>query len=301
MCPDTIKCICEYITELVEQGFLNKIPIFTIVTNGVVMSDLFIQLVSKYNIRLTLSMDGIQEIHDQLRIMENGNGSFELIQQNLERLKQAGIQPVMIEGTYTTLHQKYGFSRKDVENQIEKITGVKNIFLADCTGESEYAITHESLQEETIVSPILDNKETQAEISIDLKQRGKRPPYQCPAVFFYITLTPDGKLYPCHMFLTQESYCLGEFIDNEWNMTNYTSVKMELKGFDKQHKSECSNCWARWLCRGCPATMYQAEEKSFLIECQAKRKKIEYYLLNNDYLGSSIENKKNRKNETYEN
>lgn len=296
LCPETIQEVCKFINDLVEQKQLKKMPVFTMVTNGFSISDTLIQIITDYDIRLTLSMDGAKEVHDQLRVTKEGKGTFEQIQKNLLRLRQAGIEPVMIEATYTTLHQKYGLSKSMVEKQIIEITGVKNIFLADCIGDTDYAIDLSSKKKIPELEQIAVSQERETEISIDLIQHKKIVPYHCPAGFLDITLTPDGKLYPCHMFLEDESNCMAEFKDGVWNLEKYKETKEQLKHYDKIHKADCLDCWSRWLCRDCVAIEKKYSKDTFQQECKIKKKEIEKYLLKNHYFGSNMKNKKIRRN-----
>ena len=96
----TVEAICEYFLKLYHSDKIRTIPVFSMITNLVAYNEKIFSVISKYNIRLTISVDGPSEIHDLQRIFPNGTGSAERVFKNAKILKK---YIVGIEATYTSV------------------------------------------------------------------------------------------------------------------------------------------------------------------------------------------------------
>lgn len=99
--PDTIRTICEFFEQYTNLGLLEKMPVFTMVTNGTLIDEALAQTIQKYDIRVTVSVDGPPEINDRLRVNKAGNGTFSKIERGIRLLQAAGNPPRALEVTYT--------------------------------------------------------------------------------------------------------------------------------------------------------------------------------------------------------
>jgi len=71
----------------------------------------------------------------------------------------------------------------------------------------------------------------------------------------YMAVTPWGDLYPCHQFVGEEQFKLGDI----WNDVQNTAVQDEFAACNVYARSECRDCWARLYCSGgCAANAYHA-------------------------------------------
>ena len=120
MAPDTIRTICELFEQYTNLGILEKMPIFTMVTNGTLIDESLAQTLRKYDVHVTVSVDGPPEINDQLRMDKAGNGTFAKIEQGIRLLQEAGNPPKALEATYTSLHQKLGYSKENLFQYLSK-------------------------------------------------------------------------------------------------------------------------------------------------------------------------------------
>lgn len=71
----------------------------------------------------------------------------------------------------------------------------------------------------------------------------------------YMAVTPWGDLYPCHQFVGEERFKLGDI----WNGVSNTQVQKEFASCNVYAHPVCRDCWARLYCSGgCAANAYHA-------------------------------------------
>ena len=97
---------------------IERMPLFSIVTNAYFITDEVINLFSKYNIHPVVSVDGPKKVHDKQRILKNGGGTFDVVYHNLKKLREK--MPFSIEATFTTNHDSEGLTMDDVDEYLKK-------------------------------------------------------------------------------------------------------------------------------------------------------------------------------------
>ena len=71
----------------------------------------------------------------------------------------------------------------------------------------------------------------------------------------YMAVTPWGELFPCHQFVGDPKYSLGNIYDGVTN----TEIQNEFKLCNAYAREDCKNCWAKLYCSGgCAANAYHA-------------------------------------------
>ncbi|MCI0471104.1 MAG: radical SAM protein, partial [Candidatus Aminicenantes bacterium] len=80
---DTIEQIVDYSKKLFPGWELR----FTVTTNGTLLEDRIIHFLVKNNFSLMVSLDGSGKNHDAKRIFPDGRGSFDLIMENMKKIK----------------------------------------------------------------------------------------------------------------------------------------------------------------------------------------------------------------------
>ena len=68
--------------------------------------------------------------------------------------------------------------------------------------------------------------------------------YFCKAAKQYIAVDTNGKLYPCHRYIGNEEYSIGD-ISSGFNKNRSRYINASI--FEK---TKCNSCWARYLCGG---------------------------------------------------
>ncbi len=293
--PDTIEAICQECEKLVTKGSLEDVPIYYMITNGVSLSELCLQVIKKYKINVTISLDGSKEINDQLRILKNGEGTYEQVLGTIQKMQKQETPPVMIEATYTKFHEENGVSREETIEKLREETKISNIYVCDCAG------SYLDPKQETIMERMeRDNKEIE---KLFVQQRyeevasgllsfvilcsriwnlEEREDYVCNVGFDGITIASDGEIYPCHMFEGEKEFRLGNIFEPDFSLTPNLEAILRLREYTKNERKQCYSCWARNFCSRCVYKMYEweREKSNFLIEpCEILKNKLRQVLL----------------------
>ena len=91
----------------------------------------------------------------------------------------------------------------------------------------------------------------------------------------YLAVTPWGELYPCHQFVGDEKYSMG----NVWDGVTNTQMRDCFKSCNAYARAECRDCWAKLYCSGgCAANAYHATGEitgTYEYGCKLFRKRME--------------------------
>ncbi|MBR5111884.1 MAG: SPASM domain-containing protein, partial [Clostridia bacterium] len=91
----------------------------------------------------------------------------------------------------------------------------------------------------------------------------------------YMAVTPAGELYPCHQFVGDKKYLMG----NVWDGVTNTAIRDEFAKCNVYAREECKDCWARLYCSGgCAANSYHATGSItgiYKYGCELFRKRME--------------------------
>lgn len=263
MFPETIGKMCDYINTLADTGVLSNKPRYYMVTNGVHFTKLMYYYIKIYNIKLTISLDGRQEVNDQLRIKGNGEGTFFKVLATIDRLRQQGTEPVMIESTYTSIHENENITRNQVIDELRKITGIKNILVADCEGEYAPKSRGMGIDYEKDLEELYDT----CKLCGIACKNGMYNDLYCGAGYQNMAILNNGDYYPCHRFVSDKTMKLGNVFDDE---------KLEILSLiNKNNNKKCVQCWAVNFCKDCNWNIYQGKD----FTCQKRLHEIREKLL----------------------
>ena len=262
---DAIKYGCEYIHKMYEAGKIQKLPNLGMVTNGTLVNDEIIDIIKKYSLNITVSLDGPKEINDVLRVYEDGRGTSSLIEENIFKLKKECNQPVAIEATYTGIHEKMGYSVLDVIKYIKDKFDVPKVHIAPVSSikESELAVSSRSPFIKSIKEVHnwkkqgCDYRYTSYNLTLEgLKHKQVRTHY-CEAGLSRFAVSTGGDVYPCYLFTDENEICMGNVMDEKmFKSEKMTSLQNKLRSFNKYEKEKCANCFNNTLCRQCVAENY---------------------------------------------
>ena len=280
---ETVKKIVEYARS--QEPVYHKKFRFTITTNGMLLTDDKIDFINREMSNVVLSIDGRKEVNDRMRPRVDGKGSYDKIIPMYKKLvDQRGEKEYYVRGTYTKYNLDFS---DDVFALLD--AGFDQISVEPVIADAEepYAITEADLprifeEYERLMQKILDYEATGKKFNffhfmLDLDQgpcaikrlRG------CGCGNEYVAITPDGDIYPCHQFVGEADYKMGNVDDGTFNR--------EMKSdFAKTHiysKPDCRNCWARFYCSGgCNANNYQFSgdvHKAHKLSCEIEKKRLE--------------------------
>jgi uncharacterized protein len=280
----------EVVKQLVEYGRskekeYNKNFRFTITTNGVLLNDEIMEFCNKEMSNVVLSLDGRKEVNDKMRPFRNGKGSYDLIVPKFQKFaKLRGEKDYYVRGTFT--RNNLDFS-KDVMEFAD--LGFTSLSIEPVVAEEkeEYAIRKEDLPQ------ILKEYDRLAKEYIDRHKKGKGFNFfhfyidlnqgpcvakrlaGCGSGTEYLAVTPWGDLYPCHQFVGEEKFLLGNV---DTGVTNL-QVRDEFKLCNVYAKEKCRDCFARFYCSGgCAANSYNFHGSitdAYEIGCEMQKKRIE--------------------------
>ena len=260
---DVVKQLVEYARSVEKQH--NKNFRFTLTTNGVLIDDDVIDFANREMSNVVLSLDGRREIHDLKRVDHAGNGSYDRIVPKFQKMVESrGGANYYMRGTFT--HANPDFT-KDVFHMLD--LGFKELSMEPvvCAPNDPAALTAEDLE---IV------KEQYEILAKEMIKRGKEGRgftfyhymidlTEGPCVYKrisgcgsgteYMAVTPWGDLYPCHQFVGEEEYKLGDI----WNGVTNDGLREDFRSCNAYSREECKTCWAKLYCSGgCAANAYHA-------------------------------------------
>ena len=280
---EVVKGIVAYGRSLEEK--YNKKFRFTLTTNGMLLNDEVMEFANKEMSNVVLSVDGRKEVNDRMRPTPNGKGSYDIFMPKFLKLAELRNQTnYYVRGTCT--HYNLDFS-KDVLHLAD--LGFKQISVEPVVSlpDEPYAIKEEDLpilfeQYDILAKELIKRKKEGNGFNffhfmIDLEQGpcvAKRLS-GCGSGVEYLAVTPWGDLYPCHQFVGEEDYLIGnldEGITNE-------ALRDEFKLCNVYAKEKCKNCFARFYCSGgCAANSYKFHGSildAYDIGCELQKKRIE--------------------------
>ena len=278
-----VKELVEYGRSLEEPN--NKKFRFTLTTNGVLLDDEILEFANREMANIVLSIDGRKEIHDKMRPFRGGQGSYDLIVPKFQKVAESREQErYYVRGTFT--HNNLDFS-KDVLHLAD--LGFKQISVEPVVAGSEddYAITEEDL-------PVLmEEYDTLAREMVRRRKEGKGFNFfhfmidleggpcvakrlsGCGSGTEYLAVTPWGDLYPCHQFVGNEKFLMGNVKEGVLR----TDIRDEFKCCNVYAKEKCRKCFAKFYCSGgCAANAYNFHgniNDAYDVGCELERKRVE--------------------------
>jgi uncharacterized protein len=284
---ETVKEIVRYARSI--EGQHGKNFRFTLTTNGVLIDDDVIEFSNREMSNVVLSLDGRQKVHDRLRRTPDGRGSYALILPNFKKLVAArGNKGYYIRGTFT--HSNTDFTEDILHMADLGFTELSMEPVVSKKGDA-FALTEDDLpvlyaQYERLAEEMLRRKKegrgfTFYHYMLDLK---KGPCIYkriagCGSGSEYLAVTPTGELYPCHQFVGETDYLMG----NLWDGVTNTAKREQFKRCNAYARPECRDCWARLYCAGgCAANAFHATgsiDGVYEYGCKLFKKRLECALM----------------------
>lgn len=266
--PDVLEFLCSYICEQSEKGILNpgigERPRMVLMTNFSIVDDRILDIIEKYGVNVTVSIDGPDEINSLTRPMKNGESHEKIVRENISRLKEktCGRQPQLIETTYTKIHQDKHISPVDLIKFFKDELGVERIHLlpAMVSPESDCRISDYSflVDAATEILAEMKNGNNYGFDKLDdnftrLKYRPKPRRYVCDAGQSQYSVSTDGDIYPCYALAGDPKLKMGNVNDNVFESEHYLKERSYYAKMDRLKSEPCSNCFGRMACHGCMA------------------------------------------------
>ena len=260
---DVVKQLVAYARSIEKEAGKNFR--FTLTTNGVLIDQNVIDFCNKEMSNVVLSLDGRKEVHDRFRVDYAGRGSYDRIVPKFQELvRQRDGKNYYMRGTFT--HHNPDF--------LEDIKTMLNLGFTELSMEPVVTAKGDpsGLTEEDL--PILMQQyEDLAKLQLERYREGRPFTFYhymidltggpciykrisgCGSGTEYMAVTPWGDLYPCHQFVGDPKYLMGDI----WKGVTNTAVRDEFKHCNAYARKECQDCWAKLYCSGgCAANSYHA-------------------------------------------
>lgn len=238
---------------------------FTLTTNGVLVDDDVISWANRECSNVVLSLDGRKEIHDRFRVDYAGNGSWDKIVPKFQKFVEArNGKDYYMRGTFTHANPDF---LKDIQTMLDLGFNELSMEPVVSAQDDPSALTQEDLP------IIMEQYEKLAELMLQKDKEGKPFTFYhymidlsggpciykrisgCGSGTEYMAVTPWGDLYPCHQFVGEERFRLG----NIWEGVTNSEIQSEFAACNVYAHPECRDCWARLYCSGgCAANAYHA-------------------------------------------
>ena len=282
-----LKDLVAYAREIEKKH--NKNFRFTLTTNGILIDDDVIDFANREMSNVVLSLDGRKEVHDRYRVDYAGNGSWEKIVPKFQRLVNArGGKNYYMRGTFTHANPDF---LEDIKQMLDLGFNELSMEPVVCAKGDKEELTDKDFpiickQYEDLAKLMLEKDEEKKPFTfyhymIDLK--GGPCIYKrisgCGSGTEYMAVTPWGDLYPCHQFVGEEKYKLGDI----YNGVTNKEAQEEFASCNVYARPDCKDCWAKLYCSGgCAANAYHATGSVrgvYKYGCELFKKRMECALM----------------------
>jgi len=281
---EVIKKLVDYARSLEKDN--NKRFRFTVTTNGVLLDDEIIDYINENMDNVVLSIDGRKSVNDKMRKTLNDKGSYDVIVNNFKKLiASRKDKDYFARGTYTAYNLDFSEDVKHMRDLGFEHISVEPVVTKP---EEKYALTEKHVEQlkkeyEKLAKMYVndyknkDNKFSFFHFNIELD--GGPCIYKrsvgCGAGTEYVAVTPEGDFYPCHQFVGETEFIIGNVNDG---ITNETVVD-KFRNVSVNDKPICKECWAKYYCSGgCHANAYNFNKDfkiPYNVGCELEKKRIE--------------------------
>lgn len=281
---DTVKKIVDYGKAAGEKN--GKNIRFTMTTNCTLLNDEIMDYLNKNMVNIVLSLDGRKEVNDKVRVRADGSGSFDAIVPKIKKMieKRDKDKAYYVRGTFTRENLDFSEDLKFLAEEGFKEISIEPVVLPD---EHPLSIREQDLPKimeeyDKIYKFLAERKKTNKKINFyhfNINLNGGPCVYKrisgCGAGHEYVAVTPSGDIYPCHQFVGNPDFKIGNIFEKEFRK----DIGLTFKRAHIYNKPKCSSCWARFYCSGgCQANNYNFNKDfntPYAIGCEMQKKRIE--------------------------
>lgn len=278
---EVVKNLVKYGREIEQQT--DKKLNFTLTTNGILLTDEIMDFIIAQDISIILSLDGRPQTNDRNRILNDGGGTYDIVLPNIKKMVTKNPISYYIRGTFT--RDNLDFSQ-DLAHIID--LGFDCLSLEPAVGpDNDFSIKMEDLPS------VLKEYERLTEVLLGYHEAGHTVHFfhynlnlqkgpclakrqtGCGAGVEYLVITPEGDIYPCHQFVGDSNFYIGNVED----MLINKGITNKFAHNTIAAKEECQLCWARNFCGGgCHANNFKSNGNIKIpdqVSCIMHKKRIE--------------------------
>lgn len=280
---EVVKQLVAYGRE--QEKIHNKNFRFTLTTNGVLLNDDILEFLNKEMANVVLSIDGREEVNNKMRPFRNGKGSYDLIVPKFQKVAESRNQTnYYVRGTFTRNNLDFSEDVLHLADLGFEQISVEPVVAADT---EDYALREED------IPVICEQYDKLAKEMVKRSKEGKcfnffhfmidlqggpcvaKRISGCGSGTEYLAVTPWGDFYPCHQFVGEEKFLLGNV---DTGIVN-TDIVETFKGCNVYAKDKCKNCFSKFYCSGgCAANSYNFHgsiNDVYEVGCELQRKRVE--------------------------
>jgi uncharacterized protein len=280
----TIKEIVNYARQI--EKIHNKNIRFTMTTNATLLNDEIMEYLDKNMGNIVLSIDGRKSVNDKVRVRVDGSGSYDSILPKIKTMVQRRdkSKQYYVRGTFTRENTDFFEDVMTFANEGFEEISIEPVVLSD---DNELSLREEDLPKifESYdklyieMSRRIDEGKEFKFYHFNIDLQGGPCVYKrisgCGAGHEYLAVTPDGDLYPCHQFVGNEKFKLGDVFEGKVD----EDMSVEFKNAHIYNKPKCRECWARFYCSGgCQANNFNFNKDihvPYELGCTMAKKRIE--------------------------
>ena len=263
---------------------------FTVTTNGLALNENNMNWLNEHMSNVVFSLDGRPEVNDAMRCTCNGEGSYQHVYPRIhEMVSKRKEKPYFIRGTFTRMNLDF---LQDVKHLVEHGFNEISIEPVVAPPDKEFSLRRKDVeticrQYDELALYYLDQKRQGRSFRffhflIDLQQGPciRKRSSGCGAGTEYVAVTPDGALYPCHQFVGNKRFQMGDVVSG---ISGNSPLLQQFKESSIHHKHACRQCWAKFYCSGgCHANAWHANahlHEPYEIGCLLEKARIENALM----------------------
>lgn len=290
LCFDMIKKVVRYCKD--KEKSIGKKFTYNMTTNGTLLNDEINEFIIQNKIGTMISIDGNRNQQNAKRYYKNGAGCYDEVIEKTQFLRERNCLSARATITSSNIKLKEVFEHLYSLGFISiPMAPAYNLFT-----ETEYNSYFAELKKLCDYFGMLLKKDIGKAKTIRILWKalrrihtGARQYTACGAGINGVAVDIHGNMYPCHRFVSNKEYILGNIYDNIDKRKQFAD-EVRVDNFE-----ECKNCYLRLLCGGgCSYENYvEMGSTQKIFEKQCLETKTIYSNIISIYLSLSDEEKKN--------
>ena len=279
---------------------------FAMNTNLTLLTDSILSFLVDNNFLLTISLDGPKEIHDKFRTTQNSKPTFDIVFNNLKRIREYNeeffVKNIII-NTVIVPHE-YEFDCVDKFFSLPLFNGIsldsfnpvflnsdENDFFEKNNVENftrkfyeysrnKFVEAHRNCMKDFSNMRITYNLFCKSLKKIHYRFMNRLDEYSfywpdsaCIPGMRSVFVTPNGNFFPCETLYDQQEFCLGNIHDG----FDIDGIAKKMEDYVNLSNQVCKHCWAYRFCSHCYSSSYKndaLDKKKMLRQCDGIKQDI---------------------------